>query len=262
MNRAATAASRAYHHPVRTQRTIIVESLLDAYRQGAFPMEDPATGEVRFYYAMQRGIFPIAPDDPAGSFHIPRSLRRRLNSGFFTIRCDTALDDVVRGCAEPRADDPETWIGAAITRWFSHLRHAGHAHSVEAWRRDPATGDDALVGGVYGLAIGAAFCGESMFSRPRERLASGARDPLDGTDASKVCLVHLVAHLRARGYVLFDTQLLNPHLDRLGCVEIPHEDYLDRLRDAVDRDVTWGAFEERWRAREPGRPRPGPCSSA
>lgn len=219
---------------------MLVENLLDAYRQGAFPMADPETAEVRFYYALQRGIFPLAPGDPAGAFHVPRSLRRRLNAGVFDLRWDTAFDDVVRSCAAPRPDDDQTWINDEIAHWFSLLHAAGWAHSIEAWRRDATTGVERLVGGIYGLTIGAAFCGESMFSRPRPRRPDSSRDPFDGTDASKVCLVHLVAHLRERGYILFDTQLVNPHLARFGCVEIPHEDYLDRLARAASLAVTWG----------------------
>ncbi|RMH28593.1 MAG: leucyl/phenylalanyl-tRNA--protein transferase [Planctomycetota bacterium] len=218
---------------------MLVENLLDAYRQGAFPMADADTGEIRFYYALRRGIFPIAPGDPAGRFHVPRSLRRRLNSGWFDVRIDTAFDEVVRACAEPRPDDDQTWISDEIARWFGLLHAAGHAHSVEAWRADPRTGEPRLVGGVYGLAIGGAFFGESMFSRPRRRRPDGSRDPLDGTDASKVCLVSLVERLRRRGFSLFDTQLVNPHLARLGCVEIPHEEYMRRLADAVAAPALW-----------------------
>lgn len=221
---------------------MIIEALLSAYRQGAFPMADPATDFVGFYHAPKRGIFPIEANDPAGAFHVPRSMRRRLNSGWFEIRCDTDFKGVVRGCAEPRVDDPETWISDEIARWFQILHDAGHAHSVEAWRRDPTTGRDVLVGGIYGLAIGGVFCGESMFSRPLPRLAGGDRHPLDGTDASKVCLVRLVEHLRGRGFVLFDTQLPNPHLDRFGCAEVSHEEYMRRLERAIDLPVTWGAF--------------------
>lgn len=235
---------RAYDPIVKSESRMIIEGLLAAYRQGAFPMADPANGFVGFYHAPQRGVFPIEPGDPAGSFHVPRSLRRRLNASWFEVRCDTDFMGVVRGCAEPRVDDPETWINEEITQWFQILQEAGYAHSVEAWRRDPETGRDALVGGIYGLAIGGLFCGESMFSRPRARLADGARHPLDGTDASKVCLVRLAEHLRRRGYVLFDTQLPNPHLSRFGCVEITHAEYMRRLERAIDLPVTWGDFAD------------------
>lgn len=220
----------------------IIEALLSAYRQGAFPMADPDTGTVGFYLAPQRGIFPIEPSDPLGAFHVPRSLHRRLNSGWFEIRCDSAFPDVIAGCAAPRPDDPETWINDDLTQWFTLLHKAGFAHSVEAWRTDHLTAERTLVGGIYGLAIGGAFFGESMFSRPRPRRAGGTRHPLDGTDASKVCLVNLMNHVRRRGYMLFDTQLLNPHLARFGCVEVSHAEYMRRLEAAIDAPVAWGRF--------------------
>lgn len=215
---------------------------MEAYRQGAFPMADPDTDEVSFYQAPTRGIFPIAPDDPAGAFHTPRSLRRRLNSRWFDIRSDTALAEVMLRCAAPRPDDDQSWINHTIIEWFSLLRQRGIAHSVEAWRPDPSGAEDHLVGGIYGLSIGGAFIGESMFSRPAPRTPDGGRHPLDGTDASKACLVRLVEHLTKQGYVLFDTQLVNPHLERFGCVEIPHSDYMRRLSHAADLPVTWGQF--------------------
>lgn len=233
----------------------IVGALLDAYRQGAFPMADPDTGDLNFYTADPRGILPL---DPPNAFHVPRSLHRRLRSGWFDIRADTAFEGVVRGCALPRPREPVSWIDDRIVDLYTLLHRAGHAHSVEAWRTDAATGDEHLVGGIYGVSIGAAFFGESMFSLPRPRATSPAanghaaaarRHPLDGTDASKVCLAHLVHHLRARGYTLFDTQLVNPHIARFGCVEIPAADYLRRLAEAVERPVAWGALESR---RAPG----------
>lgn len=205
-------------------------------------MADPETNEIRFYYALRRGIFPIAPGDPAGAFHVPRSLRRTLNSDRFSIRSDTDFAGVVRGCREPRPDDDETWINDDIAAWFGILHSEGFAHSVEAWAPDPSAGRDVLVGGIYGLAIGGVFIGESMFSRPLPRRSDGSRDPLDGTNASKACLVRLCAHLQCRGYVLFDTQLVNPHLARLGCTEITHDEYIDRLKSAVDMPVSWGEF--------------------
>ncbi len=238
---------------VRVAKSLIVENLLAAYRQGAFPMADPDTNEIRFYYALRRGIFPLEPGDPAGAFHVPRSLRRALNSGRFVIRCDTDFAGVVRGCRAPRPDDEETWINDDIAAWFRILHAEKIAHSVEAWAIEPGCDREHLVGGIYGLSIGGVFIGESMFSRPKPRRDDGSRDPIDGTHASKVCLVRLVEHLRQRGYTLFDTQLVNPHLARFGCVEISHDEYMDRFRQAADRPVTWGTFETR---RAPGdRPR-------
>lgn len=228
---------------MKSESRLLIEGILSAYRQGAFPMADPESGQIRFFIAPMRGVFPIAPNDPLGEFHVPRSLRRRINSGWFDIRCDTAFTEVIRGCAAPRVDDPETWINHEIMHWFETLFDAGLAHTIEAWRRNPRTGRDVLVGGIYGIALGGAFFGESMFSKPAPRLANGRRRPLDGTDASKVCLVKLVEHLKRRGYVLFDTQLVNPHLRRFGCVELPHERYMERLAAAIDLPVTWGVYE-------------------
>jgi leucyl/phenylalanyl-tRNA--protein transferase len=232
---------------VRTplSRPRIVRALLDAYRAGAFPMADPDTGDVAFYNAARRGVFPLEP----GAFHVSRSLRRRLRAGEFEIRADADFRAVLHGCAAPRArrpdhtdDDDGTWLSDRVQDWAGMLHDADHAHSVEAWRTDPATGERALVGGVYGVTIGGAFCAESMFSTPRARLADGSRHPLDGTDASKACLAHLVAHLRRRGYVLLDTQLANPHLESLGCMEVSAKEYESRLRAAVQLPVTWGEF--------------------
>ncbi len=224
-----------------SEQRIVVDALIEAYREGAFPMADPETGVVSFYTATRRGVFPIAGPIRGVAFHVPRSLRRRLNSGFFDIRCDTDFEGVMRGCASARRNDPESWINEQLIEWYSTLHRAGYAHSVEAWREDEA-GRRALVGGIYGVAIGGAFFGESMFSRPSPRLPNGSRHPLDGTDASKVCLARLVEHLRSRGYVLFDTQFTNPHLERFGCVEIPAADYAPILRRAVAMSVTWGRF--------------------
>jgi len=215
-----------------------VECLLDVYRNGVFPMAEPETGKIAFCMANRRGVIPLEP----GGLHVSRSLTRRLNSGWFDVRCDTAFEEVIRACAAPRPSDPLTWIDETIIEWFTLLHRDGRAHSVEAWRTDPQTGADHLVGGIYGLALGGAFFGESMFSRPRPRLASGERHPLDGTDASKVCMVRLVEHLRARGYTLFDTQFTNPHLERLGCREVSRDAFDSLLTDAVDRPVTWGEF--------------------
>ncbi len=218
----------------------IVDALLDAYRQAAFPMVDADTGRLDFFMADPRGVIPL---DPPDAFHIPGSLHRRMRSAWFEIRADTAFAQVIRACAEPRAYEPKSWIDARIVRWFTLLHEAGHAHSVEAWRRDPETGRDHLVGGVYGVALGAAFCGESMFSRPRLRLPDGARHPLDGTDASKVCLVHLVRHLQRRGYTLFDAQAANHHTEQFGCLSIPADEYRRRLDAALAQNVDWGEFQ-------------------
>lgn len=199
----------------------IVTGLLDAYRAGYFPMADPRSGGIHWFSPDPRAIIPLE------AFHAPRSLLQRTRSGRFHITSDVAFNRVIRACADPRADGKETWISEELVHVYTLLHRAGHAHSVEAWV-DP-NGTPTLVGGLYGVAIGGLFAGESMFSRPA----------LGGTDASKVCLVHLVQHLRARGYTLLDSQFTSPHLERFGCVEIPRTTYLRLLRDAMERDVAW-----------------------
>src|SRR6185437_653361 len=158
-----------------------------------------------------------APDPRAilehDHFRISRSLRARIRSGFFTIRFNTAFDRVMRECAAPRPDEEGTWISEEFIQVYTLLHRHGFAHSVEAWR------DERLVGGLYGVSIGAAFMGESMFSRER--------------DASKVCLAALVERLRARGFLLHDVQFLTPHLACLGATEIRRADYERRLTAAT-----------------------------
>lgn len=225
-----------------------VEALLDAYRRGYFPMAEPAPawrpwgGSHIFWPSPDpRGVLPLTPND---GLHVPRRLERRLRDGSFILRCDTAFDAVIEGCAAPRTPtDPHeeegTWIDGTIRGWFNTLHEEGHAHSIEAWRRHPVTGEERLVGGVYGLAIGAAFFGESMFHTASPRLADGSRDPFDGTDASKVCLVTLVRHLDSLGFRLFDTQMVTEHVRGFGAREISRREYLHRLREAVDGPDLW-----------------------
>ena len=160
-----------------------------------------------------------APDPRAILEHhnlrISRSLRATLRKGIYEVRRDTAFEAVMRCCA----DREDTWINEVFIRTYTHLHYAGFAHSVEAWR------DGELVGGLYGVTLGGAFMGESMFSY--------------ATDASKVCLVALVEHLKARGFVLHDTQFLTPHLATLGVTEIPRKVYERRLRAALSLECGW-----------------------
>jgi leucyl/phenylalanyl-tRNA---protein transferase len=202
-----------------------VAALLGAYRQGWFPMHDDRTGEARWVQPLNRGIIPL--DD---RFRVPRTLRARVRSRRFDIRSDAAFEQVIHDCAAPGPGRPQTWLSPIIIDAFLLLHRAGHAHSVEAWLPgDPPR----LVGGLYGLALGGVFCGESMFSRP----------DLGGTDASKVCLVHLVHHLRARGFSVLDAQLTNDHLEQFGCFELPQAEYLALLaRHALDQ-APWGPFD-------------------
>lgn len=154
-----------------------------------------------------RGVLPL------DGFHIPRSLRKRLRQDPFTISVDTVFPELIAACAEAAFDRPSTWINRTIEGLYIDLFNMGYAHSVECWR------DGQLVGGLYGVSIGGAFFGESMFSRE--------------TDASKIALVHLVARLRVGGYQLLDTQFVTEHLARFGVVEMPRTDYLQKLARAL-----------------------------
>lgn len=224
----------------------IVAGLLDAYRAGAFPMADPRTGRIEFYSPDPRGVLPLTG---AEGFHVSTRLARRMRAGGgpFRITFDRAFGRVMRGCMLPRKRRPDhdadedTWINDTILHWYALLHARGHAHSAEAWAADPARGEEVLVGGIYGVSIGAAFFGESMFCLPRARRADGSRDPLDGTDASKVCLVMLVRRLHALGYRLFDTQMVTDHVARFGGKEIPREEYLLRLAGAVSEPDRWSS---------------------
>lgn len=180
------------------------EMLLQAYAAGVFPMaENKDDPEVFWVDPRRRGILPL------DGFHISRSLARRIRRGDYRVTFDRAFVDVLDGCA----DRPETWINVTIRELSIALHGAGDAHSVEVWD------GRVLAGGVYGVALGQAFFGESMFSRR--------------TDASKVALAYLVDRLRMQGFRLFDTQFITPHLERLGAIEISRDDYRNRLADAL-----------------------------
>jgi leucyl/phenylalanyl-tRNA---protein transferase len=176
--------------------------LVRAYAMGIFPMPDER-GRVNWYAPDPRAIIEHA------DLRRSRSLRAAIRQGRYGVRVDTAFEAVMRGCAER----PETWINEEFIRAYTALHRAGIAHSVEAWQ------GDALVGGLYGVALGGVFCGESMFSRAR--------------DASKVCLAALVDRLVARGFVLHDVQFMTPHLARLGATLIPRAEYERRLAAAL-----------------------------
>ncbi len=185
------------------------ELLLRAYARGIFPMaerrDDPG---LHWIDPRRRGIIPL------DGFRISRSLSRTIGRADYTVTLDTDFTGVVEACAER----PETWINRPILSLYAALHRAGHAHALEVRR------DGRLIGGVYGVALGAAFFGESMFSR--------------ATDASKIALAWLIHRLRAGGFVLFDTQFLTPHLASLGGVEITRAEYLRRLAEATARPAT------------------------
>lgn len=187
--------------------------LLHAYAAGVFPMaESRAAGEMFWVDPRRRGVLPL------DGLHVSRSLARTMRRGGFEIRIDSAFTAVLEACA----DRPETWINPEIVRLYSGLYRMGHAHSIEVWI------DNDLAGGLYGVSLGAAFFGESMFSRVR--------------DASKIALVALVARLRAGGFRLLDTQFVTDHLARLGVVEISRADYHRRLAEAVVRPADFQAL--------------------
>ncbi len=188
------------------------QDLLNCYANGVFPMADAREDESVFLIDPQRrGIIPL------DRFHVGHRLARKVRSEPFEVRFDTAFPQVVAACAEARPGRDETWINATIETLYGELFEIGHAHSVECW-----LGEE-LVGGLYGVSLGAAFFGESMFSRR--------------TDASKVALVHLVARLIAGGFTLLDTQFMTDHLARFGAEEVPRLDYHRRLAKALERQA-------------------------
>ncbi len=192
---------------------LTADQILRAYALGVFPMarqhDDP-----KLYWVdpEKRGILPL------DKYHLPRSLKKVLKRESFQLRVDTAFEQVLMLCAESTERRPETWINAEIVRLFTDLHHAGLAHSIESWQ------DGKLVGGLYGLGLGSAFFGESMFSR--------------ATDASKVALAYLVALMKKGGYSLLDTQFVTDHLAQFGAIEVPRRDYLRMLAQALDKPAS------------------------
>ena len=187
---------------------ITPQVLLRAYSIGMFPMADSAEDPTLFWVdPEERGIFPL------DGLIVSRSLAKLVRSDRYEVRVDHDFDAVIEGCAGGGADRPKTWINERIRKLYRDLFHKGFVHTVEAWR------DGELVGGLYGVQMGGAFFGESMFHSAR--------------DASKVALVHLVARLRMAGVTLLDTQFVTPHLATLGAVEIPRAEYHRRLDEAL-----------------------------
>jgi leucyl/phenylalanyl-tRNA--protein transferase len=183
--------------------------LLCAYASGLFPMaNDRHDPTIHWIEPRRRGVLPLE------RFHEPRSLRKLIRQRRFEIRVDRAFERVILACAERCPERPRTWLNDDLIKLYCTLHRQGYAHSVESWA------DDRLVGGLYGVSLGAAFFGESMFSRAR--------------DASKVALVALVERLRAGGYLLLDTQFVTDHLRRFGAIEIARESYQRQLRQALE----------------------------
>jgi leucyl/phenylalanyl-tRNA--protein transferase len=195
--------------PGGSQLRLTPDLLLRAYASGLFPMADSADDPDLFWVEPEiRGVLPL------DAFHISKRLARTVRQQPFEIRINTSFPEVVSACAESVETRPSTWINSTIAELYTELHQLDHAHSVEAWR------DGELVGGLYGVSLRRAFFGESMFSRV--------------TDASKVCLVHLVNRLRERGFVLLDTQFTTEHLIRFGAIEVPRDEYADMLADALE----------------------------
>ncbi|MEM1389717.1 MAG: leucyl/phenylalanyl-tRNA--protein transferase [Pseudomonadota bacterium] len=189
------------------------EDLLNCYRRGVFPMADSRDDPRLFIMDPdRRGILPL------NNFHVPKRLRKTIRKDPFRVTADTAFNRVIEACGEAHASRPSTWINDTILNLYSGLHRKGHAHSIECWDSNLD-----LVGGLYGVSIGGAFFGESMFSR--------------ATDASKIALIHLVARLIAGGYILLDAQFHNPHLDQFGLIEIPRTDFHAQLVSALQAEA-------------------------
>ncbi|MEQ1954378.1 leucyl/phenylalanyl-tRNA--protein transferase [Mesorhizobium sp. CN2-181] len=195
--------------PFAPGHRIPTDLLLKAYATGVFPMAESADDPEVFWVRPEaRGIIPL------NTFHVSKSLRKTLKQNLFNVSIDTDFPGVIDACAEERDNRHSTWINAPIREAYIELHRIGHAHSVEAWR------DGRLVGGLYGVTLGRAFFGESMFSRE--------------TDASKICLVHLVERLRERKFTLLDTQFTTEHLKRFGAVDVPRRKYEMLLAEALE----------------------------
>ena len=187
------------------------ELILQAYISGIFPMADSRdASDINWYDPELRGLLPIK------DLHVPKKLQRTIKKAPYKITFDKAFSDVMTACADVR---PDTWINDEIIALYSELHDMGYAHSVEAWQ------DKKLVGGLYGIAYGGAFFGESMFST--------------ASDASKISLVYLVDRLLHQGFELLDTQFINEHLKQFGAYEIPREKYHKLLSDAIKKDVSF-----------------------
>ncbi|MCB1456536.1 MAG: leucyl/phenylalanyl-tRNA--protein transferase [Nitratireductor sp.] len=199
---------------------ITPQVLLKAYACGIFPMAESATDPGLFWVEPEeRGVLPL------DAFHVPRSLQKFMRGKPFEISVDRDFASVIDACAASTIERPKTWINGRIRRLYNELHQIGHCHSVECWQ------EGELVGGLYGVRLGAAFFGESMFSR--------------ATNASKVALVHLVERLRAGGFVLLDTQFTTEHLKRFGAIDVPRKHYARMLEDAVVGEADFFAFDRR-----------------
>lgn len=192
---------------------IRIDELLRAYRRGYFPMSDPEDEKVYWCQPYKRAVFCL------DSYRPSRDVLRLTRKKEFTVTLDKEFAGVIKGCSAPRKNDHETWISDEIIEAYIKLHSLGIAHSFESWYQGE------LVGGLYGIALGGAFFGESMFSRR--------------SYASRIAFEHLVFHLREKGYLLLDAQIMNPHLQRLGAVEIEHEEYMRQLAHALQQKIVF-----------------------
>lgn len=197
--------------------SITPQVLLKAYAAGIFPMAESAEDNALYWIEPEeRGIIPL------DGLYVSRSLKRQVKRRVFEVRVDSAFAEVIDGCAARTANRQTTWINTRIRSLYSQLHRLGFCHTVECWQ------GTALVGGLYGVSIGAAFFGESMFAR--------------AADASKVALVHLVARLNAGGYRLLDAQFLNPHLKTLGAIAVSKLRYHELLEPALEAEADYSRF--------------------
>jgi leucyl/phenylalanyl-tRNA---protein transferase len=196
---------------------ITPEILLKAYAAGIFPMAEDADDPTLFWVEpRERGVIPL------DGFHLGKRLARTVRADRFEVRVDQDFDGVIAGCAAPGFDREKTWISGRIRQIYGELFDAGHCHTVETYRNGK------LVGGLYGVRLGSAFFGESMFHTER--------------DASKVALVHLIARLKRGGFTLLDTQFVTDHLAQFGAVEVPRREYRQLLRNAINRHAHWHSW--------------------
>jgi len=195
---------------------ITPDLLLKAYSVGVFPMaEDHDDPEIFWVDPRMRGILPL------NQFHVPRRLRRTVRSGLYEVTANADFNAVIEGCAETANDRPQTWINTKIIDLYTSLHHIGHAHSLECWRNGE------LAGGLYGVMLGGVFFGESMFSRQR--------------DASKVALVHLMFRMHTGNFAFVDTQFITKHLTQFGAIEIPRQQYMVMLDEALKLHANFNA---------------------
>lgn len=189
--------------------------ILAAYKSGLFPMAEGKDGAIGFFHYEPRGIIPLDEH-----FTVRRSLSQALKKEPFEIRIDTAFIEVIRACARhDELPDDDIWISEEMIELYTELHYDGIAHSIESWR------DGELVGGLYGLSLGSAFCGESMFSR--------------AANASQAALIALVGHLRKQGFTLLDAQMPTEHLEQFGLYPVSQGQYLGMLADALEVEAAW-----------------------